>query len=78
MPKHVNGSFEGKKGMAVDVRGNNIEAAIRLLGRKMKQEGIIKEYRDRQYYEKPSVVKRRRHAEAVIRNIKMQQKMDEL
>lgn len=53
-----------KKGLVVEVRGNNIEKAIRVLNRKVKMEGIIREVRQRQYYEKPSVKKRRKLAEA--------------
>jgi small subunit ribosomal protein S21 len=65
--KHRNGSFEGKRGLAVEVRNDNVEGAIRLLGRKVKQEGLIREVRRRQAYEKPSVTRCRREAEAKIR-----------
>ncbi len=67
MTSHNNGSFENKRGLAVEVRNNNIEGAIRTLGRKVKQEGLIRELRSRQFYEKPSTVRRREHAEAVAR-----------
>ena len=63
---HKVGSFENKKGLAVEVRGN-IEAAIKVLGRKMKQEGVIKELKAKQYYEKPSEARCRRQAEAKSR-----------
>jgi small subunit ribosomal protein S21 len=56
-----------KKGLVVEVRGNNIEKAIRVLNRKVKLEGIIRDVRQRQYYEKPSVKRRRKAAEAVRR-----------
>lgn len=65
--KHKNGAFEGKRGLAVEVRNDNVEGAIRLLGRKVKQEGLIREVRRRQAYEKPSVVRCRREAEAKVR-----------
>lgn len=55
------------RGLSVEVRGNNIEKAIRLLGKKVKAEGIVRELRARQCYEKPSVKRRRKHAEAVRR-----------
>lgn len=71
--KHV-GSFEGKKGLTVEVRHGNIEGAIRLLSRRIKQEGIMRELRARSYYEKPSEKKRRKHAEAVSRWKKIQGK----
>jgi small subunit ribosomal protein S21 len=70
MSSHKNGPFENKRGLAVDVRNNNVEGAIRILGRKVKQEGLIREIRARQFYEKPSTVRRRKRAEAVARHKK--------
>ena len=67
MSNHKNGSFENKRGLAVEVRNGNVEGAIRLLGRKVKQEGLIREVRRRQYYEKPSIIRCRKEAEAKIR-----------
>ncbi len=77
MGKHFKSSFEGKKGLTVDVRGGNIEGAIRLLTRKVKQEGIMRELRARSFYEKPSTKRRRKHAEAVSRWKKQQQSKEE-
>lgn len=59
--------FERSRGLSVEVHGNNIEKAIKTLGRKVKQDGLLRELRDRQYYEKPSVIKRRRKKAAVAR-----------
>lgn len=53
-----------KRGLSVEVRNNNIDKAIRLLNRKVKQEGILRELRARQFYEKPSTKRRREKAEA--------------
>ena len=38
----------------VEVRNNNVEQALRVLKRKVQKACIIKDYRDRQYYKKPS------------------------
>jgi small subunit ribosomal protein S21 len=65
--KHFKSSFEGKKGLTVEVRNGNVEGAVRLLSRRLKQEGIMRELRARSFYEKPSTKKRRKHAEAVSR-----------
>lgn len=72
--KHFKSSFEGKKGLTIEVRGGNVEGAIRLLSRRIKQEGIMRELRARTFYEKPSTEKRRKHAEAVSRWRKQQSK----
>lgn len=47
----------------VEVRGD-IEQAIRMLKKKLQMDGIKKELKRREYYEKPSVKKRRKQAEA--------------
>jgi small subunit ribosomal protein S21 len=47
----------------VEVRGD-IEQAIRVLKKKLQLDGIKKELKRREYYEKPSVKKRRKQAES--------------
>jgi small subunit ribosomal protein S21 len=47
----------------VEVRGD-IEYAIRQLKKKLQMDGIKRELKRREYYEKPSVKKRRKQAEA--------------
>lgn len=57
-------------GLYVEVRNGNVDKAIRLLNRKVKQEGILREYRSRQAYEKPSDKRRRKAAESKRRAAK--------
>jgi len=42
----------------IKVRNGNLEQAMRVLKRKVQKEGLIKEIRDRQYYMKPSEIRR--------------------
>lgn len=58
----------------IEVRGD-IEQAIRLLKKKLQLDGIKKELKRREYYEKPSVKRRRKQAEArrKLRKLKMRQ-----
>ena len=44
----------------VEVKENNIEKALSLFKRKVKNSGLLKELRDREFYEKPSLKRRRR------------------
>lgn len=67
MSKHRKGPFEGKRGISVEVRNENVEGAIRLLTRKLKQEGLLRELRVRQFYEKPSAKRRKAESEAQSR-----------
>ena len=49
-----------KLSITVEVRKGNVEQAMRVLKRKVQKEGIVKELRMRQYFEKPSEKKRRK------------------
>jgi small subunit ribosomal protein S21 len=58
---------EGKQ-LKVEVRNNNIDAAIRRLKRKLADEGVFKELQERRAYEKPSDRKRRLKRAAIARH----------
>jgi len=48
----------------------NIEKAIRLLKRKMQNDGLFRELKNRRFYEKPSIKKKRKRIEAQKRKAK--------
>lgn len=48
----------------VEVRGD-VEAAVRQLKKKLQIDGVKRELKRREHYEKPSVKKRRKRAEAL-------------
>ena len=52
----------------VEVKDNNVEKALSLFKRKVKNSGLLKELRDREYYEKPSIKRRRRKKLQKLRN----------
>jgi small subunit ribosomal protein S21 len=58
----------------VQVRDNNIDQALRALKKKMQREGIFREMKLRNYYEKPSEKKAREKAEAIRRARKLARK----
>ena len=47
-----------KGGLTVEVRNNDVNKALRKLKKKLQAEGTLQEYRDRQYYVKPSEKRR--------------------
>ncbi len=63
--------------ITVEVRKGNLEKAMRVLKKKVQKEGIIKDLRAKQYYEKPSEVRRRKKKEG-IKNFKKKMKKLEL
>ena len=53
--------------ITVIVKNNNVEKAIRTLKKKVLKEGLLKEIKQRQYYEKPSLKRQREHKENLKR-----------
>jgi len=51
-------------GTLVIVKNNDVNRAMRKLKKTMQQEKIIQEYRERQYFEKPSLKRKRAKATA--------------
>ena len=62
--------------MAIEIRvfNNNVEKAIRVLKKKMLKDGVIKELKQRRYYEKPSEMKLRKQKENIRRWRKAQRR----
>jgi len=60
--------------MQVQVRDNNVDQALRALKKKLQREGVFREMKLRQHYEKPSVKRAREKAEAVRRARKLARK----
>jgi small subunit ribosomal protein S21 len=58
----------------VSVRDNNVDQALRVLKKKMQREGIFREMKLRNCYEKPSEKKAREKAESVRRARKLARK----
>ncbi len=57
--------------------GESIDSVLRKFKRKIKNEGILQELRKREFFEKPSEL-RKRKAKAAKRRTLLQQKADEL
>ena len=60
--------------MLITVRDNNIDQALKALKKKMQREGIFREMKRRNYYEKPSEKRTRERAEAARRYRKLLRK----
>ena len=53
--------------ISVDLRNNNVEKAIRVLKKKLQKDGLFRELRMRQHYEKPSLKRQRKLKESLRR-----------
>ena len=60
--------------MLVSVRDNNVDQALKVLKKKMQREGIFRELKMKDAFEKPSIRKAREQAEAVSRARKAMRK----
>jgi|TARA_Y200000002_G_scaffold275631_1_gene229901 small subunit ribosomal protein S21 len=63
--------------ITVEVRNNNVEKALRVLKKKLQKDGLMKELRMRQHFEKPSLKRQRKHKEN-IRRCKKEQRLKDL
>lgn len=59
--------------MEVKVFGDDLNKAVKVLKRKLQQDGLYRELRNRRFHEKPSI-KRRRKAKEAQRRLRKKQK----
>ena len=64
--------------LEVKVFNNNVEKAIRKLKRKVQREGLLKELKMRQFYEKPSLKRQRKLKESVRKHRKLMKRREAL
>ena len=60
--------------MRVEVRNGNVDRALKILKKKLFDDGAIREAMERRYYEKPSETRKRKKKEAVNRQRKLVEK----
>mgnify|MGYP003996534149 CR=1 FL=1 len=66
-----------KTRISVEVQRGNVEKALRILKKQLNAEGIIRDLKKRQYYEKPSDKRRRQKAQNIARIEKRDEKLYE-
>lgn len=54
-------------GLKVEVRDNDINKALRLLKKKVQDDGLLQELRRREFYEKPTTERKRKKAAGIAR-----------
>ena len=59
---------DDSKGLSVKVWNNNVEGALKVLKRKVKESDMMQELREKQYYTKPSKKRREKKNLAKLRN----------
>ena len=61
--------------VTIQVRNGNLEQAMRVLKKKVQKDGQLKILKAKQYYEKPSEIKRRKKKEGIANFKKKQKKL---
>ena len=70
MNRNFNKAEHDKKGLYVEVRNNDVGRAIRKLKKMLNLEGMVKDMRKNEYYEKPSLRRKKEKAAARKRWLK--------
>lgn len=66
--------YKKRENMKVIVQNNQIERAIKDLKKKLTKEGFFSEIKERRYYDKPSIQKKKKQAKAAKRRRKRMRK----
>jgi small subunit ribosomal protein S21 len=64
-------------GLAVEVRNNDINGALRRFKKKVQEDGVLQHLKERQYYEKPSETRKKAKAAGRKRWLKKLAKLNE-
>ena len=51
--------MDSPKGLCIEVRNGDVNKALRIFKKKVQEEGVLQEYKERQHYVKPSEKKRK-------------------
>ena len=71
---HKRNNDRQPKCLEVFVKNNNVDHALRKLKKKVTEDGILVEYKERQYYEKPSDKRKKAKAASKARQQKILKK----
>lgn len=75
--RNNNNNNDRVKGLIVEVRNNDVNYALRKFKKKVQEDGILQEVRNREYYEKPSLVRKKAKAAARARWLKQKRKQEQ-
>ena len=59
---------DNSQGLSVTVFNNNVEGALKVLKKKIKASNLFQDLREKEYYTKPSEIKRHKRNLAKLRN----------
>ena len=75
--QHSNSKDRVKTGLTVEVRNGDFAYALRKFKKKVQEDGILQELRERQHYTKPSEKRKKAKAAGRARWLKKQRKQEQ-
>lgn len=75
--RRTNQSNNQSAGLKVEVRNGDFNYALRKFKKKVQEDGILQELRQREFFEKPSIKRKKAKAAARARWLKKLSKMDQ-
>ena len=66
-----------KRGLHVEVRNGDVNFALRKFKKKVAEDGILQELREREFFEKPSIKRKKAKAAARARHLKQKRKQEQ-
>lgn len=75
--KRNNNQEQFRKGLSVEVRNGDFNFALRKFKKKVQEDGILQELREREYYTKPSLKRKKAKAAGRARWLKKQRKQEQ-
>ena len=72
-----NNNDHGKRGLTVEVRNGDFNFALRKFKKKVAEDGVLQELRQREFYEKPSITRAKAKKAGRARWLKKQAKDNE-
>jgi small subunit ribosomal protein S21 len=76
--RHNNNDKFEKRGLSVEVRNNDVAFALRKFKKKIAEDGILQELREREFYTKPSEKRAKAKKAGIARWKKKQATMNDL
>ena len=68
--RHNSGGPVQIQGLSVEVKNGDFNKALRKFKKAVQEDGILQELREREYYEKPTTIRKRKKAAARARHLK--------
>ena len=65
------------KGLSVEVKNGDFNKALRIFKKKVQEDGLLQELREREFYEKPSAVRKKAKAAGRARWLKKLRKQEQ-